>query len=106
MYDPEVDREHRSLDIHGYYEGGGVCQNCRDNTEGINCDRCKPGYFRPFGKSLNETDVCHRKLTQRLRMFVVVSRSQTEYFVFITINLPFVVSLKGIATDINSRVCG
>ena len=81
MYDPEVDREHRSLDIHGYYEGGGVCQNCRDNTEGINCDRCKPGYFRPFGKNLNETDVCHRKLTQTLRVFVVVSRSQTEYFV-------------------------
>ena len=62
-YDPEVDREHRSLDIHGYYEGGGVCQNCRDNTEGFNCDRCKPGYFRPYGKNLNETDVCSRKLT-------------------------------------------
>lgn len=56
-----MDREHRSLDIHGHYEGGGVCQNCRDNTEGINCDRCKPGYYRPFGKNLNETDVCYRK---------------------------------------------
>ncbi|GFO45203.1 basement membrane-specific heparan sulfate proteoglycan core protein, partial [Plakobranchus ocellatus] len=22
----------------------GVCQNCRDNTEGPNCDQCRPGY--------------------------------------------------------------
>jgi hypothetical protein len=70
-YNPEVDREHRSLDIHGHYEGGGVCQNCRDNTEGINCDRCKPGYYRPFGKNFNETDVCYRKFIS-LRIFVHV----------------------------------
>jgi hypothetical protein len=44
-------------------------------------------------------------LTQRLHVFVVVCRSQTEYFVFITIHLPFIVSLKGVATDIKSRVC-
>ncbi|KAK2708492.1 hypothetical protein QYM36_014189 [Artemia franciscana] len=57
-YDEEIDRERRSLDIEGNYEGGGVCQNCRDNTEGVNCDRCKSRYFRPFGRPLNATDVC------------------------------------------------
>ncbi|XP_063239907.1 laminin subunit alpha [Bacillus rossius redtenbacheri] len=57
-YDPEVDARRQSLDIHGNYEGGGVCRNCRDNTEGTNCDRCQAGFFRPYGKLLNETDVC------------------------------------------------
>nr|CAD7256718.1 unnamed protein product [Timema shepardi] len=58
MYDKEIDSQHLSLDIQGNYEGGGVCQNCRDNTEGVNCDRCKAGFFRPYGRHLNETDVC------------------------------------------------
>ncbi|KAG8193252.1 hypothetical protein JTE90_005598 [Oedothorax gibbosus] len=57
-YDEKVDQERGSLDIHGHYEGGGVCKNCRHNTEGINCNRCKPTFFRPYGKLLNATDVC------------------------------------------------
>ncbi|GFT24271.1 laminin subunit alpha [Trichonephila clavipes] len=57
-YSEEIDRERRSLDIHGHYEGGGVCQNCRHNTMGINCNQCKPTFFRPYGKLLNATDVC------------------------------------------------
>ncbi|XP_050301015.1 laminin subunit alpha [Anthonomus grandis grandis] len=57
-YDPEVDKKKLSLDIHGNYEGGGVCKNCRHNTEGVNCNKCKPGFFRPYGKYWNETDVC------------------------------------------------
>ena len=28
MYDEDVARNKRSLDIHGNYDGGGVCQNC------------------------------------------------------------------------------
>ncbi|XP_015602424.1 laminin subunit alpha [Cephus cinctus] len=59
VYDPEIDEKHLSLDIHMNYEGGGICQNCRDNTEGINCDRCIPTFYRPRGKPLNATDVCH-----------------------------------------------
>uniref|UniRef100_A0A915BZ56 Laminin-like protein epi-1 n=1 Tax=Parascaris univalens TaxID=6257 RepID=A0A915BZ56_PARUN len=57
-YDADLDQNHLSLDIHGNYEGGGRCLNCRDNTEGINCNKCAPGYFRPRGKFWNDTDVC------------------------------------------------
>ncbi|PBC25348.1 Laminin subunit alpha [Apis cerana cerana] len=57
-YDPEVDEKHLSLDIHDNYEGGGICKNCRDNTEGINCNRCKSTFYRPGDKPLNATDVC------------------------------------------------
>lgn len=61
VYNKTVDDAHLSLDIRGNYEGGGVCKNCRDNTEGINCDKCKSGFFRPAGVALNQTDVCRRK---------------------------------------------
>ena len=27
----------QSMDIHGRFEGGGVCEQCRDFTDGINC---------------------------------------------------------------------
>ncbi|KAK6627792.1 hypothetical protein RUM44_010271 [Polyplax serrata] len=59
-YSEEVDQQHLSVNIHGQYIGGGVCQNCRHNTEGINCNKCKSGYYRPFGRPLNATDVCER----------------------------------------------
>ncbi|CAG9860176.1 unnamed protein product [Phyllotreta striolata] len=58
VYDEEIDRKRLSLDIHGKYDGGGVCKNCRDNTDGINCNKCVPKYFRPYHKHWNETDVC------------------------------------------------
>ncbi|XP_026292152.1 laminin subunit alpha [Frankliniella occidentalis] len=58
IYDEEVDEKKLSIDIHGNYEGGGVCQSCRHNTEGVNCNRCKAKYYRPYGKPLNATDVC------------------------------------------------
>ncbi|CAG9836790.1 unnamed protein product [Diabrotica balteata] len=57
-YDPEVDMKHLSLDIHGRYDGGGKCKNCRDFTEGINCNKCQDRFFRPYNKQWNETDVC------------------------------------------------
>lgn len=61
IYDNEIDEKGLSLDIHGNYEGGGVCQECRHNTEGINCNKCKDKFYRPYGKHWNETDVCARK---------------------------------------------
>ncbi|XP_017779043.1 PREDICTED: laminin subunit alpha isoform X2 [Nicrophorus vespilloides] len=59
IYDAEVDKNQQSLDIHGKYDGGGVCQNCQHNTEGINCNRCKTKFYKPYSKHWNETDVCH-----------------------------------------------
>ncbi|XP_054277134.1 laminin subunit alpha [Macrosteles quadrilineatus] len=57
-YNATIDRLQLSLDIHGNYEGGGVCQNCRDHTKGINCNQCEDGYYRPNGYHWNQTDVC------------------------------------------------
>jgi laminin alpha 3/5 len=61
IYDEEVDRNQASVDVEGRREGGGVCTNCQHNTIGINCNECIGGYYRPFGKELNATDVCQRK---------------------------------------------
>ena len=29
VFDEEVEKQRLSIDIHGNYEGGGVCQNCQ-----------------------------------------------------------------------------
>ena len=58
IYNEEVDEQNLAIDIFGEYEGGGVCQNCQHNTKGINCNECIDGYYRPYGKLLNDTDVC------------------------------------------------
>ncbi|XP_058121122.1 laminin subunit alpha [Anopheles ziemanni] len=57
-YSEEIDAKGLSLDIHGNYEGGGVCKNCHHNTKGINCNQCEDKFYRPRGKYWNETDVC------------------------------------------------
>uniref|UniRef100_A0A3P8WGE8 Laminin subunit alpha-1 n=1 Tax=Cynoglossus semilaevis TaxID=244447 RepID=A0A3P8WGE8_CYNSE len=36
-----------SLNSRGSYHGGGVCLNCQQNTDGINCESCRDGYYRP-----------------------------------------------------------
>ena len=30
-YDPDVEEKRLSIDVHGNYQGGGVCQNCDVN---------------------------------------------------------------------------
>lgn len=62
-YDESVDENSLSLDMHGNYEGGGVCKNCQHNTEGINCNKCRPTYYRPYGRYWNESQVCKRKFS-------------------------------------------
>ena len=57
-YDERIAQEKRSLDIHGNYEGGGVCVNCQHNTDGINCENCKPGYYHPTGVPKTSFSVC------------------------------------------------
>ncbi|XP_038056132.1 laminin subunit alpha-2-like [Patiria miniata] len=57
-YDEAVDMAHQSLDIHGNYEGGGVCVGCRDGTTGINCEMCVDGTYRPLGIETNDPQPC------------------------------------------------
>jgi laminin alpha 3/5 len=33
--------------------------NCQHNTEGINCNKCKPGFYRPRNKPIDAPDVCY-----------------------------------------------
>ncbi|NWU36057.1 LAMB3 protein, partial [Hylia prasina] len=37
---------------------GGVCDNCQHNTQGNNCERCKPNYFRNPGRELSHPEAC------------------------------------------------
>lgn len=57
-----MDNKKLSLDIFGNLDGGGVCEECQHFTEGINCETCIFGYFRPVGILPNATEPCIRKL--------------------------------------------
>ena len=35
-----------------------ACLGCKDNTIGRYCQACKPFYYRPSGKLLDDADVC------------------------------------------------
>ena len=63
------------MDIHGNYEGGGVCDECQHNTEGINCETCVFGYFRAEGVLPNATDPCQRK-HHRISIYLQVGFTQ------------------------------
>ncbi|KAK7496947.1 hypothetical protein BaRGS_00011927, partial [Batillaria attramentaria] len=57
-YDNTVAENKQSLNADGLKDGGGVCQDCQDNTAGINCELCAPFYYRPLNKLQGETDAC------------------------------------------------
>ena len=50
------------MDIHGNYEGGGVCEECQHNTEGTNCHQCAFGFKRRLDVPMNDTEPCERKI--------------------------------------------
>ncbi|XP_038213536.1 laminin subunit beta-1 [Zerene cesonia] len=37
---------------------GGVCDNCQHNTMGVNCERCKPTFYRDPTLDIQSPDVC------------------------------------------------
>uniref|UniRef100_A0A1I8HYC8 CCHC-type domain-containing protein n=1 Tax=Macrostomum lignano TaxID=282301 RepID=A0A1I8HYC8_9PLAT len=46
VFNQTVANQAGSVDIDGKRFGGGVCQNCRANTTGANCELCLPGFYR------------------------------------------------------------
>ncbi|KAI1304937.1 Laminin subunit alpha [Halotydeus destructor] len=57
-YDEDVESKGLSVNMNGQKVGGGVCLNCQHNTEGINCEKCRPTFYRPFNRPLNSSNVC------------------------------------------------
>ncbi|KAL7642435.1 UNVERIFIED_CONTAM: hypothetical protein RMT77_006996 [Armadillidium vulgare] len=58
IYDAEIHKNKLSLNLKGQYEGGGVCTECQHFTTGINCEKCKPGYYRPLGILADDPQPC------------------------------------------------
>uniref|UniRef100_A0A8C9YTX6 Laminin A chain n=1 Tax=Sander lucioperca TaxID=283035 RepID=A0A8C9YTX6_SANLU len=59
-YDPEVDQQRGSMDVHGHHRGGGVCLNCQHHTTGANCERCIPTYYRSPDHAIDSPLACSR----------------------------------------------
>ncbi|KAK3731434.1 hypothetical protein QZH41_013619, partial [Actinostola sp. cb2023] len=58
IYNQTVADKKASLTTDGKYSGGGVCQDCQHNTEGVNCEKCMPFFYRPANRSRYIANVC------------------------------------------------
>ncbi|XP_061943056.1 laminin subunit alpha lam-3 isoform X4 [Apis cerana] len=57
-YDQDVADGRMSMDIRGKFRGGGVCINCTEHTDGVNCEKCRVGYYRPNGVTPDAPEPC------------------------------------------------
>ena len=46
------------MDNSGQMLGGGHCDECQDNTKGINCHECADGYYMPFNVTADAEKPC------------------------------------------------
>ncbi|XP_015910992.1 laminin subunit alpha-1 isoform X2 [Parasteatoda tepidariorum] len=59
-YEQIVADKRLSINVHGLYKGGGVCDKCKHHTTGINCEQCEDGYYRPSNVLRNHTRPCRK----------------------------------------------
>ena len=45
---------------------GGVCDDCQHNTHGINCENCKPDYWRDPNRPIDDINTCRRNLEKKI----------------------------------------
>ncbi|XP_053308878.1 laminin subunit alpha-5 isoform X2 [Spea bombifrons] len=59
-YDADVDQRRASMNRQGQYLGGGVCVDCQHNTDGVNCERCRLGYYKSPDHPTDSPYTCQR----------------------------------------------
>ncbi|KAL1006408.1 hypothetical protein UPYG_G00072000 [Umbra pygmaea] len=57
-FNQTVANQKMSMNLHGRFQGGGVCINCTQNTAGFNCETCAHGFFRPQNVSPYSEEPC------------------------------------------------
>lgn len=58
VFNQTVANMNASLNMLGQYSGGGVCQQCQDQTTGINCESCKTLYYNPSSVDIRSKSAC------------------------------------------------
>ncbi|CAH2303158.1 laminin subunit alpha-5 isoform X1 [Pelobates cultripes] len=59
-YDPDVDLRRASMNRQGEYAGGGVCIDCKHNTDGVNCERCRLTYYKSPDHPIDSPYICQK----------------------------------------------